>query len=66
VLSQQADVRRAQVLTGFKGSLQRCGQELRWNSTDGGHPIGHNEPECGRQVVRRWRVEKIDNASGRQ
>jgi putative transposase len=52
--------------TGFKGSSQQCRQELRCNSTDGGHPIGHNEPECGRQVVRRWHVEKIGNASGRQ
>jgi len=51
---------------GFKGSSQQCRQELRCNSTNVGARIGHFEPECGRQVVRRWRAEKIGNASGRQ
>jgi putative transposase len=52
------------VHTGFKGSSQRCRQELRCNSTNVGARIAHFAPECSRQVVRRWRVEKIGNASG--
>jgi putative transposase len=53
------------VQTGFNGSSQHCRQELRCNSTNVGARIAHFAPECSRQVVRRWRVEKIGNASGR-
>jgi uncharacterized protein (DUF427 family) len=30
---------------------------LRCNNASGGRQIGHFEPECGRQVVRRWPLE---------
>lgn len=52
--------------TGFKGSSQHRSQELRCSSTNVGAQIAHCAPECSRQVVHRWRVEKIASAFGRR
>ena len=41
------------VQTGFKGSSQRCSQELRCSNANVDAQIAHFEPECSRQVVRR-------------
>jgi hypothetical protein len=62
---QLADVRRAQILTGFKGSSQHLRKEMRCLDQSGDGQIGHSEPECSRQVVRRLPVERTGNASGR-
>ena len=61
-----ADIRGAQILTGFNGSSQHLRKEMRCLDQSGDGPIGHSEPECSRQVVHRLPVERTGNASGRQ
>jgi hypothetical protein len=50
--------------TGFKGSSQRCSQELRWQNPSGGVRIARYVPECSHQDVHPRLVERTDNSSG--